>query len=268
MNSVEVNSQHVKMLKAELEKRKAINNRYSLRAFAKFLEIDHSTLSQIFSGHKGLSEKKSLLICKKLEFSHMQCENFINSVIKQFARSPEKRIKAKKRLEKLHLAENIKVLKSETVQNINHWSFLAVYELILTKRCQTIPSLVKTLNLPEEQITHATTMLEKLSVIYSENGKLFAHYNGLQSLNDIPSEAIKQFHASTIEKAKEALLTQALDEREFQTAIFSFPADKMELAKQSLRNFIQNFNIDFNSESPNSQVYSITVNFFRIEKAK
>jgi hypothetical protein len=42
------------LLRAELARRQAINPRYSLRAFAAFLKIDHSTLSQILRGRRAV----------------------------------------------------------------------------------------------------------------------------------------------------------------------------------------------------------------------
>ena len=42
-------------LQHEWERRRGRNHRYSLRAFARFLGIDHSTLSQILRGRRALT---------------------------------------------------------------------------------------------------------------------------------------------------------------------------------------------------------------------
>jgi transcriptional regulator with XRE-family HTH domain len=46
------------LLQAELDRRCAANNRYSLRAFARALAIDHSTLSQILRGKRRVTARK------------------------------------------------------------------------------------------------------------------------------------------------------------------------------------------------------------------
>ena len=43
------------MLQAELQRRRAANARYSLRSFARDLDVDHSTLSQILRGKRRLT---------------------------------------------------------------------------------------------------------------------------------------------------------------------------------------------------------------------
>jgi uncharacterized protein (TIGR02147 family) len=45
------------LLQAELARRCARNAQYSLRAFAKYLEVDHSTLSQYLRGKRKLTER-------------------------------------------------------------------------------------------------------------------------------------------------------------------------------------------------------------------
>jgi hypothetical protein len=44
-------------LEAELTRRRARNPRYSLRAFAKSLALDHSTLSQLLRGERNLTPR-------------------------------------------------------------------------------------------------------------------------------------------------------------------------------------------------------------------
>jgi len=43
------------ILTAELDRRRAANRRYSLRSFARDLDVDHSTLSQILRGKRRLT---------------------------------------------------------------------------------------------------------------------------------------------------------------------------------------------------------------------
>src|SRR5215467_2754193 len=50
----------------EFEQRKATNSRYSLRAFATFLQTDHSTLSQILRGTRPIPTDRLRLWGKKL----------------------------------------------------------------------------------------------------------------------------------------------------------------------------------------------------------
>jgi hypothetical protein len=56
----------VERLRSEFTQRKARNPRYSLRAFSKFLEVDHSTLSQVLRGVRSVPEQLIALWSDKL----------------------------------------------------------------------------------------------------------------------------------------------------------------------------------------------------------
>jgi transcriptional regulator with XRE-family HTH domain len=45
------------LLQDELDRRRGINRRYSLRRFARQLGVDHATLSQVLRGRRRLSER-------------------------------------------------------------------------------------------------------------------------------------------------------------------------------------------------------------------
>jgi transcriptional regulator with XRE-family HTH domain len=71
---------HVQRLASELQRRKERNCRYSLRAFATFLEIDPSALSRILAGKQELSVQVALQLIQRLELSAEEREKFISSV--------------------------------------------------------------------------------------------------------------------------------------------------------------------------------------------
>lgn len=78
---------HVLILKNILKDRQEKNIKYSLRAFAKELEISPASLSQILSQKKGLSEKFSTKIAQKLNLSLEEKELFIISSSAAHSRS-------------------------------------------------------------------------------------------------------------------------------------------------------------------------------------
>src|SRR5262245_58028053 len=54
------------LLQAEFDRRRAANRRYSLRAFARSLSIDHSALSQILRGRRRLTLRSVRALAPKL----------------------------------------------------------------------------------------------------------------------------------------------------------------------------------------------------------
>lgn len=71
------------MLLTELQTRKELNPRYSLRAFARSLDIGASNLSRILNNGQELSLTMSRNIIKKLKFNKHDCLIFINSIAEE-----------------------------------------------------------------------------------------------------------------------------------------------------------------------------------------
>jgi len=68
------------ILTQELRRRKAVNHRYSLRAFARSLQMDPSTLSKILRGKRELSMSTAFRVANYLEFPGDLVTTFLQSV--------------------------------------------------------------------------------------------------------------------------------------------------------------------------------------------
>lgn len=79
-------------LNTELESRTEDNENYSLRAFAKFLEIDPSLLLRIMTGKQSLSLNKAQEIAEKLKLDQEEREKFVVSVADSYKCKSLKRI--------------------------------------------------------------------------------------------------------------------------------------------------------------------------------
>jgi uncharacterized protein (TIGR02147 family) len=69
------------ILKNQLQKRQKMNPRYSLRAFAKKLEISPSKVSEIISGKKRLSAERAEDIAQRLDLRGKEHELFVLSAL-------------------------------------------------------------------------------------------------------------------------------------------------------------------------------------------
>lgn len=74
---------HVEFLKAELEKRKQKNARYSMRAFASFLDIHPSALSRILNGIQEISLPTAQIVLQQLKMSDDEKRLFLASVAEE-----------------------------------------------------------------------------------------------------------------------------------------------------------------------------------------
>lgn len=79
------------LLLLKFEQKKSSNPAYSLRAFARHLEISVSKLSQIFNRKQGLSMKSAEAIAAKLNLDHEEKTFFCNSAGALHSRSKKNR---------------------------------------------------------------------------------------------------------------------------------------------------------------------------------
>lgn len=68
------------VLKAELSRRKVKNPRYSLRAFARDLDLDSSGIHRVLLGKTGLSLKAASQIAGRLQMPSLNAKQFMDSV--------------------------------------------------------------------------------------------------------------------------------------------------------------------------------------------
>ncbi len=86
---------HIQFITREYLRRLERNPRYSLRAFAKALSIDIGTLSQILSGKRLLSYKKSEQVLDLLELNLDEKETFLQSLAREHKNQDKKRLSPK-----------------------------------------------------------------------------------------------------------------------------------------------------------------------------
>lgn len=81
--SKEKSRSHTQFLSDELARRKARNPRYSLRAFAKHLDLDPSAFSRILKSKQVPTLQKCVEIVQKLQLSKVDAHHFLLSAVEQ-----------------------------------------------------------------------------------------------------------------------------------------------------------------------------------------
>ena len=71
------------VLRAELTHRCARNPSYSLRAFARTLDVDHATLSQILRGRRALTRETIVQLGQRLGLDPARLEAFVRAAAQQ-----------------------------------------------------------------------------------------------------------------------------------------------------------------------------------------
>jgi|ERR1043166_7294513 transcriptional regulator with XRE-family HTH domain len=140
-------------MQAELARRCAQNKQYSLRAFAKFLQVDHSTLSQLLRGSRKLTARTIRRFGVRLGLDEDSVTEFIGAA----ERSPD--------VDSAALGD-IRKLASETAILIAEWQHYAILELV---RLQTFRNdsrwVARVLGLSVDEVNIALQRLTRLGLL-------------------------------------------------------------------------------------------------------
>ena len=82
---------------------------------------------------------------------------------------------------------------------------------------------------------------------------------------DVPSTAIQQHHREMMDRAQDAIGEQLMTSRELSSSTLQMPAEKIELAKTRIREFVKDFISEFHEADANS-VYQMNLQFFKHTK--
>jgi uncharacterized protein (TIGR02147 family) len=259
---------YVKKLKEQFEVRTSKNSSYSLRAFARDLEIIPSRLSDIMNYKKGLSEDSAKKIAAKLGLNASELELFTLSAKSQHARNNKDKQDAKDQLQKkLGSTRNIQKLDLNELELTNNWYHLSILELLELKECDhSLEWFAQKLKLNKAIVKSALSRLQNIGWIIFKNGKYQATYEESETNYDVSSNSIKNFHEELLKKASHSLYFDDVKEREFLNMTMAFSQHQIHEAKESIRQFQKDFAEKFyNNANPKDSVYQLSIQLFRLD---
>lgn len=250
-------------LRAEFDCRKKRNAGYSLRSFARDLTVSPGTLSDVLGGKHGLSRAKAAALAKALAMDASDRAHFCDLVDSQSAR-PATREAARKKLAERTEGGRLRNMRRELFHAISDWHHLALLELASLPKTVADPTVIgRRLGIAREAATAAIARLTELGLVRDVKGYLVPDRSVFKVGGDVPSAAVRKFHAHALEKARAALRDQAVEQREFSTVLLAVSAADMPLAKERIQGFVQAFTEEFSPASAaKDRVYALALQFF------
>lgn len=256
------------ILQNELLARRRKNPSYSVRSFARDLDLSSSFLTQILNQKRKLSDEKAVLIAEKLKLKPSQRKIFVNLVRLDLTRDERSRKILEvdiKDLLKKH--PNFTLLSQDTFNIVADWYYFALLELTSLKSFKSDPEwIAKKLNVPLPNIREAIERLKRVGLIAEIDGRLRKiEKDYLFENQKIPSSAIRKHHHQTLSLASTAIEKQSLGEREFFTVSFPLDPKSIGRAKERIREFSEKLMSEMQETEPKA-IYKLAVQFFRLDK--
>lgn len=253
------------ILKQELQKRYRINPNYSLRSFAKFLEVDPAILSRILSNKRALSFKVANRIIDKLKLSEKEKKLFLESVAEDFK---QKKIiqNFKKHKTNIPAKENILQIDHDMFHIISDWYHYAILQLTLVENFISDTNwIAKRLGLSKLEVKQAIQRLKNVGLITEQNGKYIAKTTRIDIPNkNISSVALRKHQKQMLQKAILSIDNYSIEKIATYGLTLPIDPDKISIAKELIQKFL-NTMYDVLSSGKKQKIYQITINLFPLE---
>ena len=240
------------------DKKKGLRPQYSLRAFARDCGMSPSQMSEVLAGKAGISIQAASLLAERLGLAALQKKKLFDLVDSEFSRNQQTKKKATQRV--LEKKFDVTALPLDDFRYMCDWQSVALLEALKIPNVDVDPTeLARSLNITPAEVSAAIERLVRLKVLsFVEQGKPKLSESHATS-TDIPSAAIRKFHAEVIKKSLLSLETVPPDKRDFHTFVFSSREERLPEIKQSLLSFIERFSEEFSSSDEDDMIFGLGI---------
>lgn len=251
-------------LKDSLETRSQKNSKYSLRAFARDLDLAPQILSAVFNKKKGISVEVASKIATRLGLNEQESNYFCDLVDLSHARSSGAKKIAALRLSRYKQELKFQTLKMDSFRLISDWYHYAILELTFVKGFKSDPVwIAKRLKISNHEAKQAVERLLRTGLVTEVGGryeKAVVHHT---TTHDVPSDAIRNFNRQILLKAADALTFQDVAERDLTTMTMAIDIKKIPEAKKRIRAFRHELT-EFLETGDREEVYCLSLQLFKL----
>jgi uncharacterized protein (TIGR02147 family) len=248
--------EHIKQLEKHFNLRKAANSLYSMRAYARDLGLEPSTLSKILKGQRGVPFAFLEPVTTRLGLKPKEKEDFFSSVLKARGYGSWE--------SSVWSTPQIKVLKNDLhFQIISEWEHYALLNLMKLKDFQSDVSWISDrlgLNVP--RCKKVIENLLKTSLIRKdEMDQFYRCYPKISSSDDVSAAALKMAHQNDLKMAASKVWSVPIEQRDFCSMTIPTNVKNLKKAKLLTRKYVQDVEKLLESGEP-SEIYQLSVQLF------
>ena len=257
--SVDAQTKFQQILLEAMSQAKVRNPAYSLRAFARRLEISPAALSEIMAGKRRVSANLARRILERINTNPSDLEVVFSSL--SLEKSSSAALTGKDQI------KQVTILSNDRFKIVSEWYHFGILSLMETANFDgSVANISSRLNVPRRDITAAIKRLERLGMLQrSEAGVLELTGQEFHSSDGVPSSAIRASHASSLDMAKTSLEVDPVSIRDITTVTIAINPDELETARKIIRKFRADIAKAL-GKGEKSEVYMINVNVFPLSK--
>ena len=239
-------------LQRELIERCRKNGNYSLRSFARALQMDPSTLSQILRGRRTITRKTTVQVAERLGLDPQQLRKFTGESREAKSAQPQP-------------AQSAQELTLDAFHIISDWYHYAIFELV-TVTCFKPDSrwIAKKLGLSVSEINIAVERLFRLELLTRDAKGKWVQGSPLITTTGNPMSAVafRKHQAQILQKAAEALESVPIEERDNSGVTMAIHRRRIPEAKARIKKFRRELCDFLQQDADRDSVYQLAVAFY------
>lgn len=209
----------------ELRKR---NPSFSLRAFAKKLELSPATLSGLLQGKRRVSKSLASKIVANLHLPEKEAQALLSLF-------PEK---SQKTLASQITPIEFREMSADNFRIISDWHHYAIMSLVELDDYRHEPTwIAQRLNIKKSEAADALERLERLGILKSMNGRMMVAGAPYVTSDDVSEASIRRNHAQCLDLAKTSLENDDVLIRDLTSITMAIDTKKLPAAKKMIRAF-------------------------------
>ncbi|MCX6123994.1 MAG: DUF4423 domain-containing protein [Proteobacteria bacterium] len=253
------------ILADSFQHRRRVNPRYSMRAFARDLAVSPSRLSEVIAGKGELSRDKGHTVAKKLGFSALQTEDFLDMIEASAAKHDGLRQEALDRIKARKRANPALRIETKQFESVAHWRTIAVWSfMFLPVFDGDVASISAHLKMSAFEVTAVLRSLRGLGLVALEGSKWRPAASDFSTGDTVSSEAIRSFHRDLSTMGRKSIDEQPMNCRHLDSLIMAFDSKRFGELQQLIADFVQTLSDEFTDKKTGDSVYAISLQMFRL----
>lgn len=241
-----------KLLTRTLEERKARNPLYSLRSFARQLDLSPALLSLLINGKQELSPKAAGKIATHLSLSPRECRDYLGIQTGGGGGAPTK----KQRNKFMEVSADDFAL----IADWYHYGILALAQL--ENNAVDMKWIASRLGISKREATLGYNRLKNLGYIVETGNGFRQTSTSLTTSTDVPSSAIRKHHRQNLLHAEETLDGVHVNERFFSSFTTAIALEDYEFVSDEIAKFQRKLAAKLKKRVKKNAVYTFSAQFF------
>lgn len=239
------------------------NSAYSMRAFARRLNLPPPILSEILRGKRIVTFQIASRICSGLELNELEANSYLERI-------PRRRMRRGGLVDAAReLAQHCAALQlhADVFDAVADWYYFAILSLAETQDFVGTPSwIANRLGITLAQSDTAIGTLERLGLMERDpSGCLTVTGRRFSSGSEIPSSAIKKNHRQGLQLAETALDEVAIELRDFSAVLVACDPSRLPEVKEKIKSFRRELSTMMEG-GEKKEVYRLAIQLFPISK--